>query len=142
MRMSPQKRNVLRRLRRAVKPILYPCGIVDESEPDGCMRLYMFQHEHERGDPRRRTSRKIADDYMDARYAGPNYGDPINEFYGFAADGIVDDVCIAITIYPYRRLSLRTLRRLLAMVERIAAKKAAAAEAEACLATTDPSESP
>lgn len=119
MRMSPAKRNATARLRRAVRPLLYPTAIVG-------LDLYLFQHRpggnldfwfdaHPFADPKVGVKRSINDIYRHGREAGS----PIGHFHGFYDGGIVDDISGGITTYPYSGLSLATIRSLGSLVDKI-----------------------
>lgn len=122
MRMSSAKRNAIARLRRAIRPLLYPTGIVDDTQPDGRMKLYLFQHgpggnldfyrnPHPFAEPGNGVVRSIPDRYRD--------GSEILNYHGFADGAIVDDVCIGITLHPFSALSLATLRGMERLVAKI-----------------------
>jgi hypothetical protein len=127
VKMSAAKRNTIARLRKALRPLLYPTGIVDDAEVDGKMRLYLFQHGpggnrdwcgeyHPFNRPGNGVRRAIRDHYRGGRWAGTEIGD----FHGFYDNGIVDDICVGITTYPFSGLSLRTLRDMEKLVAKIA----------------------
>lgn len=115
MRISNAKRNAVRRLKRAVAPHLYSTGIVDDSHPTGCMQLCLFQHVG--GLKRDPGVRPIAGNYVHAR--GVDSGEPIETYHGFAADAIVDDVWVGITLYPFHLLPLSTIETLIKTVKKL-----------------------
>lgn len=99
-----QKRRIIRKLRKLIKPLLYPGGYVDKSEPDGKLWLYAFRTK------KHGTSLPIRIPKAIGR---------VHQFYGFTRRGIIEDAYAGGMLDgPFEGMPIEDLIRVLNIVEK------------------------